>query len=95
MLPQVILKLLLPKVLDHLMMVFKLDKVLDYVELPNEADKKIEMLQDEVDLLRNVAHPPVIAVERIEEIEKKLDMIDIILEEAVVDVIDDSQAADA
>ena len=77
------------------MMVFKLDKVLDYVELPNEADKKIEMLQDEVDLLRNVAHPPVIAVERIEEIEKKLDMIDIILEEAVVDVIDDSQAADA
>ena len=31
-------KLLMPKVTDHLMKVFKLDKVLKYVEQPNEAD---------------------------------------------------------
>ena len=33
-----ILKLVMPKVTDHLMKVFKLDKVLEYVEQPNEAD---------------------------------------------------------
>ena len=33
-----ILKLVMPKVTDHLMKVFKFDKVLQYVEQPNEAD---------------------------------------------------------
>ena len=33
-----ILKLIMPKVTDHLMKVFKLDKVLEFVEKPNEAD---------------------------------------------------------
>ena len=33
-----ILKLVMPKVMDHIMNVFKLDKVLEYVEKPNEAD---------------------------------------------------------
>ena len=33
-----ILKIVMPKVTDHLMKVFKLDKVLQYVEQPNEAD---------------------------------------------------------
>ena len=33
-----ILKLVMPKVMDHIMKVFKLDKVLEYVEKPNEAD---------------------------------------------------------
>ena len=33
-----ILKLIMPKLMDHVMKVFKLDKVLEYVEQPNEAD---------------------------------------------------------
>ena len=33
-----ILKLIMPKLMDHVMKVFKLDKVLQYVEQPNEAD---------------------------------------------------------
>lgn len=33
-----ILKLVMPKIMDHFMSVFKLDKVLKYVEQPNEAD---------------------------------------------------------
>ena len=33
-----ILKLVMPKVTDHLMKVFKLNKVLEYVEKPNDAD---------------------------------------------------------
>ena len=40
-----ILKLILPNVTEHLMKVFKLDKVLSYVEKPNDADKKIEILE--------------------------------------------------
>ena len=33
-----IAKLVLPKIMDHFMKVFKLDKVLEYVEQPNAAD---------------------------------------------------------
>ena len=33
-----IFKLVMPKIMDHIMSVFKLDKVLKYVEQPNEAD---------------------------------------------------------
>ena len=50
-----LLKLLLPKVTDHLMKVFKMNKLLNYMELPNEADKKIEKLEANIQvLLENV-----------------------------------------
>ena len=50
-----VLKLLLPKVTDHLMKVFKMNKLLNYMELPNEADKKIEKLEAKIQvLLENV-----------------------------------------
>ena len=58
MIPPMLLKFLLPKILDHLMMVFKLDKVLDYVENPNDLDKKVEELEDKVGKLEEVAHKP-------------------------------------
>ena len=51
-----ILRFILPKVLDHLLVVFKLDKVLDYVEKPNELDKKIEQLEDQIIELERFAH---------------------------------------
>ena len=40
-----ILSLIAPKILDQVAKVFKLDKVLSYVEKPNDADKKIEILE--------------------------------------------------
>ena len=43
-----LLKLLLPKVLDHLMQVFKLDKVLAYVEEDNALDHKVRELEDKI-----------------------------------------------
>ena len=43
-----LLKLLLPKVLDHLMQVFKLDKVLAYVEEDNALDHKVKDLEDKI-----------------------------------------------
>ena len=50
-----LLKFLLPKVLDHLLVVFKLDKVLDYVEQPNNLDVKVEELEDKIIELERVA----------------------------------------
>ena len=43
-----ILKMVLPKATDHIAKVFKLDKVLKYVEQPNEADIKCKKLDAEV-----------------------------------------------
>jgi len=48
MIPGVILKFVLPKVLDHLMQVFKLDKVLAYVEEDNVLDHKVRELEDKI-----------------------------------------------
>tara|TARA_R110002051_G_C8378036_1_gene444676 strand:- start:316 stop:519 length:204 start_codon:yes stop_codon:yes gene_type:complete len=48
-----LLKLLLPKVLDHLMQVFKLDKVLSYVEEDNILDHKVRDLEDKVIMLES------------------------------------------
>ena len=38
MIPQMLLKLVLPKIVDHVMKVFKLKKVLQYVEEDNVLD---------------------------------------------------------
>ena len=50
-----LLKLLLPKitekVTDHLAKIFKLDKVLRYMEMPNDADRKIEKLEKRIDMM--------------------------------------------
>ena len=53
-----LLRFILPKILDHLLVVFKLDKVLDYVERPNNLDVKVEKLEDKVIELERVAHEP-------------------------------------
>ena len=37
-----LLKLLMPKIMDQFMEIFKLDKVLKYVEQPNELDVEME-----------------------------------------------------
>ena len=96
MIPQtMILKFILPKVLDHLMKVFKLDEMLNYMELPNDADKRIDELEKEIQKLKDVSHPPVIALDRIEAIEDKLALIEIIEAEEMATIIDDSQAGDA
>ena len=54
MIPQtMILKWILPKVLDHLMKVFKLDKVLSYVEEDNELDHKVKELEVRIEKLES------------------------------------------
>ena len=46
-----ILKLVMPKVTDHIMKVFKLDKVLEYVEKPNEADLLCKQNQEHITMV--------------------------------------------
>ena len=81
-----ILKLIMPKIMDHFMKVFKLDKVLQYVEQPNELDVqmedveskcsainlKIEAIEDMLIELDKDSHPKKPFDERITALEKKL-----------------------
>jgi len=81
-----ILKLVMPKIMDHIMKVFKLDKVLSYVEQPNELDvqmedvekkcsainSKIEAIEDMLIELDKDSHPKKPFDERITALEKKL-----------------------
>ena len=70
-----ILKLVMPKLMDHFMKVFKLDKVLEYVEKPNSADDKLIVHDRELKLLREMvidlgkeSHPPVIDLDEWEDV---------------------------
>ena len=74
-----ILKLIMPKLMDHFMKVFKLDKVLQYVEQPNELDVKmatidlkIKAMEDMLIELDRDSHPKKPFDERITALEKKL-----------------------
>ena len=49
-----VLKLIMPDVIEHIMKVFKMDKLLSYMELPNDADRGVMKLQDEFDALKSV-----------------------------------------
>ena len=49
-----VLKLIMPDVIEHIMKVFKMDKLLSYMELPNDADRGVMKLQDEFDALKSI-----------------------------------------
>ena len=71
-----ILKLIMPKLMDHFMKVFKLDKVLQYVEQPNELDDQVADIRLELKVLKQHiidldkdSHPPKPFEERITALE--------------------------
>ena len=86
MIPQMLLKLLLPKAADYVAKAFKLDKVLRYVEEDNELDVqmmdierkctdigfKVTAMQDILKDLGEDQHPPAIDLEEWEQV--KADM---------------------
>ena len=53
MIPQVLIKLILPKLIDQMMRIFKLDKVLSYVEQDNELDHKVKELEARIERLES------------------------------------------
>ena len=65
----------MPKIMDQFMEIFKLDKVLQYVEQPNDADLRIDKLEVQIQMLAEDSHPPKPFDERIgklEEFEKQV-----------------------
>ena len=73
-----ILKLIMPKLMDHFMKVFKLDKVLQYVEQPNELDDQVADMRIELKTLKQHiidldkdSHPEKPFDDRISALEKK------------------------
>ena len=47
-----VFKLIMPDIVEHMMKIFKMDKLVNYMELPNEADRGILKLQDEINILK-------------------------------------------
>ena len=47
-----VLKIILPDVTEHLLKVFKLDKLLNYMELENDADKGVAKLKVENEMVK-------------------------------------------
>ena len=74
-----LLKLLLPKVTekvaDHLTKIFKIDQLLNYMEMPNDADKKIEQLEAKIQVLMQDAHPPAVDINEFKEMKKAVDKL--------------------
>ena len=73
-----ILKLIMPKVMDHFSKVFKLDKVLQYVEQPNELDDQVADMKIKIEALEKIvvdlgkdSHPMQPFEDRITALEKK------------------------
>ena len=81
-----ILKILMPKIMDQFMEIFKLDKVLKYVEQPNELDVqmehidkvckdiniKVEAMESVLKDLGSDSHPPVIDTEEWEQVKEDM-----------------------
>ena len=86
MLQGILVKKVLDLVLKQLLKQFKLDKIQDYVEKPNELDKQVAVLQRKMDKygkyieemekdiakIKSVAHTPVDGLSgRLDKLEKK------------------------
>ena len=76
-LAKAVLKLIMPDVTEHLLRVFKLDKLVNYMELPNEADKGVEKLKEEIAMLKESlksiekdTHPPAIDLKEWAEVKE-------------------------
>ena len=53
MIPQALIKLILRKLMDQMLKVFKLYKVLRYVEQDNELDHKVKDLETRIERLES------------------------------------------
>ena len=51
-LAKAVLKLILPDVTEHLLKVFKMDQLLNYMELENSADKGVAKLKVENEMVK-------------------------------------------
>ena len=70
-----LLKLLLPKVTEavteHLAKIFKMDQLLQYMEMPNDADRKVEKLEVKMRILMDDVKELGEAKDKMEKVLKK------------------------
>ena len=74
-----IMKMIAPKltesIVEHIAKIFKLNHLVDYMELPNDADKRIDKLETQIVMLDKDQHPPAIDLEEWEQIKKDINKI--------------------
>ena len=74
-LAKAVLKLIMPEILEHMMKVFKMDKLVNYMELPNDADMRIDKLESQIKMLAEDQHPPAIDLEEWEDVKETIKKI--------------------
>ena len=74
-LAKAVLKLIMPDVVEHLIRLFKMDRLVNYMELENDADRigkenkvEIEMLKEEVKDTINAVNKLTIQLEKAKKI---------------------------
>ena len=74
-LAQKILKLIMPQMIEHFVGIFKSDRVLDYMELPNDADRRIDKLEEQIKLIIEDQYPPAIDLKEWEDVKETIKKI--------------------
>ena len=67
-----VLKLVMPDIIEQLMRIFKMDKLVNYMELPNEADKGVEKLKVANEMVKSELKDMVNEVNKIKNILNKV-----------------------
>ena len=75
-----ILKLISPKLTEsiaiHVAKVFKLPQLVNYMELPNDADIRIDKLEAQMEMVAEDQHPPIFTEEMKKELVSRLDKLE-------------------
>ena len=74
-----IIKLIAPKltekIANHVAKAFKLPQVLNYMELPNDADQRIDKLEAQIKMLAEDQHPPVIDLDEWKDVKDTINKL--------------------
>tara|TARA_R100000742_G_C4274296_1_gene94218 strand:- start:1032 stop:1277 length:246 start_codon:yes stop_codon:yes gene_type:complete len=73
---KMILNKLVDVVLKQVTKRFKLKKVLDYVEKPNDADDRIDKLELDVHSLKKDTHPPIFSTKDYKSLLKRISKLE-------------------
>ena len=65
----------MPQMIEHFVGIFKSDRVLDYMELPNDADRRIDKLEEQIKLIIEDQHPPSIDLKEWEDVKDTIKKI--------------------
>ena len=72
MIPQMIVKMVVPKVLDMVIRQFKMDKVMEYVFDRNELDHKMREVEKRLNKLESKSHKPIDYKKEIDKLKKEI-----------------------